>query len=62
MAIFYSASAACFFDPDRIRYLAVPTDLVEVTEEEHNTLISGQTGEIKIGSNGNGHPILVPRT
>lgn len=55
--MYYSASTGGFYDA-AIHGDSVPEDVVEITEEEHATLLAGQSAGMVISSGGDGYPIL----
>ena len=56
--MFYSASAAGFFDPN-LTYTNKPDDLVELTEKQYSELILKQSEGLDIKPDKNGFPVAV---
>lgn len=56
--MFYSATTGGFYDT-AIHGDNIPPDAVEITVDEHASLIDGQSSGKRIVPDGNGHPILV---
>jgi len=54
----YSRSTGGFYDSS-IHGNNIPTDAVEITEEEHAALLQGQSEGKHIGADENGRPILI---
>lgn len=54
----YSPSTRCFYDPD-IHGDAIPADVVEISMEEHASLLVGQSAGKSINSDAQGRPVLV---
>lgn len=57
----YSARENAFYHPAIHTENALPPDVVEVPDEEHAALISGQNAALAIGPGANGRPALLPR-
>lgn len=55
--MFYSKSTGGFYDP-QISGDGIPDDVVEITDDEHAALLSGQGEGKHIMSDENGHPVL----
>ncbi|MFZ6727326.1 hypothetical protein ACO0K2_17680 [Undibacterium sp. MH2W] len=55
---FYSKSARGFFDSD-VHGKVIPEDAVEITDEEHQSLLAGQASGKTIGHEETGKPILI---
>ena len=60
MKILYSKSTGGFYSRE-IHGDNIPVDVVEITNEEHKTLIDGQSEGKTIVANADGHPILQDR-
>lgn len=56
--MFYSKSTGGFYDL-AIHGENIPTDAVEITNEEHAALMQGQSNGLAIGADENGHPVLI---
>lgn len=54
---FYSKSANGFFRQD-IHGSAIPSDAVQITEEQHRALMEGQAVGKKIKGDSKGNPVL----
>lgn len=57
--IFYSPTTCGFYESGR--NAVIPDDAIEVTAEERNELLAGQSGEKLIGVGGDGRPLLLDR-
>ena len=55
--MFYSPSARGFFHPEI--HTDIPSDAVEITEEQHQALLLGESGGFRIEANAQGQPALV---
>ena len=58
--IFYSKSTKGFYTTE-VHGNKMPNDVVEITEDYHQQLLQGQSGDKEIAPDENGHPILVDR-
>lgn len=56
--MFYSQFTNGFYDP-AIHGAAIPADSIEITVEEHNALMQGQSEGKHIGADESGRPILI---
>jgi hypothetical protein len=54
---FYSASTGGFYTPDINP--TMPTDVVEITEEYYQSLLTGQAEGLQIVADAQGYPILI---
>lgn len=57
MKLFYSASTGGFYD-DEIHGENIPSDAVEISQEDHSALLEGQTSGKVIVANNDGFPEL----
>ncbi|WP_110676979.1 DUF4376 domain-containing protein [Salinicola sp. RZ23] len=57
MALFFSASVLSFFDSAIHR--EIPEDAVEVSHDEHQAMLEGQTSGQRWAADDTGHPMLV---
>jgi hypothetical protein len=57
--ILYSASTGLFYDTDL--GAETPSDVVEVSREDHQKLLDGQTDGKVISSSADGQPVLIER-
>ena len=55
--MFYSKSTGGFYDVE-IHGDAIPADAVEITRDEHATLLAGQSAGQRIEADEHGHPVL----
>jgi len=58
MTIYYAKSTNGFYDT--VVNIKIPTDAVEITEEEHQLLLNNQANGFEISSDANGKPINIP--
>lgn len=58
MAYFYSPSTKGFYHPE-INGDKIPSDSVEITDDEHKNLLSGNRQGKLISSNSEGTPVLI---
>lgn len=58
--MFYSASTGGFYDPE-IHGGSIPADAVEITADDHATLMEGQSSGLCIMPNSDGFPELADR-
>lgn len=61
MTTFYSASTGGFFDDALFDADTLPADVVEITEEDHQALLQGQSDMKQIVADDNGYPRLLER-
>lgn len=54
----YSAKTGGFYAAD-IHGSAVPADCVEISDEQHAALLTGQSNGLAIAADRDGHPILI---
>ncbi|MCP8687745.1 phage tail assembly chaperone [Marinobacterium sedimentorum] len=60
MSIYYSAATQGFYDA-RIHGKRIPEDGVEITREQHQALLKGQSRGTRITARADGHPVLAER-
>jgi len=58
MTYYFSASTKGFYS-NQI-HETMPNDVVEITDEEHQTLLDSQSNGFQISSDSNGKPISIP--
>lgn len=58
MAIFYSGSTGGFYPESVFQRDRMPTDAVEITDDEHSALLDGQSSGKEIKPDSNGRPYL----
>lgn len=57
MSLFYAKSTNGFYAAE-IHGDAIPADAVEITDDEHTALLTGQSAGLRIGANNSGRPVL----
>lgn len=58
MSLYFSASTGGFYDP-AINGSAIPADAVQITSDDHASLLAAQSGGKVIAADATGHPIAV---